>query len=182
MRTFRRVCDELDITSMPAKMLRMACARQDRVNHEYQRATRVVERLLQAQGGRQEERRLPVGGGLQDERKYRDEFGAGHVSKQRMEYEDSVPIERRPTLLVAEVLATERQERSLESTTGAGWSRPAMADRGRGIGDLGMAGSSSKRRKGAPAGGGQHTTGWKLRGATPHIFRLFREGRLLAAA
>jgi hypothetical protein len=25
MRTFRRVCDELDITSMPAKMLRMAC-------------------------------------------------------------------------------------------------------------------------------------------------------------
>ncbi len=48
MRTFRRVCDELDFMSMPAKMRRMAPARQERVNHEYQRATRVVERLLQA--------------------------------------------------------------------------------------------------------------------------------------
>jgi hypothetical protein len=46
MRTFRRVCDELDLSSMPAQMRRAACAREDRVNHEYQRATRVVERLL----------------------------------------------------------------------------------------------------------------------------------------
>jgi hypothetical protein len=46
MRTFRRVCNELDLTSMPAKMPRMARARQERVNHEYQRATRVVERLF----------------------------------------------------------------------------------------------------------------------------------------
>jgi hypothetical protein len=111
-RTFRRVCDELDITSMPAKMSRMARARQDQVNHEYQRATRVVERLFQAHGGRQEERRPPAGGGHRDERMYRDEFGAGHASEQRMEYEDFVPIERRPTLPVAEVLAAERQERS----------------------------------------------------------------------
>jgi hypothetical protein len=62
MRTFRRVCDEFDITSMPAKMCRIARARQDRVNHEYQRATRVVERLLQAHGGHQEERRPPADG------------------------------------------------------------------------------------------------------------------------
>jgi hypothetical protein len=147
MRTFRRVCDELYITSMPAKMRRMAHARQDRVNHEYQRATRVVERLLQAHGGRQEERRPPAGGGHRDERKYRDKFGAGHASEQRMEYEDSIPIERRPTLPVAEVLAAERQERSWESAPGVGWSRPAMADRGRGIGVLGMAGLNI----GAPA-------------------------------
>ena len=115
MRTFRRVCDELDITSMPAKMRRMARARQDRVNHEYQRATRVVERLLHVHGGRQEERRSPAGGGHREERKYQDEFGARHASEQRMEYEDSVPIERRPTLPVTEILAAERQERSWES-------------------------------------------------------------------
>jgi hypothetical protein len=65
-----------------------------------------------------------------------------------MEYEDSLPIERWPTLLVAEVLAAERQERSWESTPGAGWSRPTMADRGRGIGDLGMAGGRRSSRRG----------------------------------
>ncbi len=31
---------------------------------------------------------------------------------QRMEYEDSVPMERRPTLPVTEILTRERQERS----------------------------------------------------------------------
>jgi hypothetical protein len=48
MRTFRRVCGEVDTASMPAKMRRVARARLDQVNSEYQRATRVVERLLQA--------------------------------------------------------------------------------------------------------------------------------------
>jgi hypothetical protein len=51
MRTFRRVCDELELSSMPAKMRRAARAREDRINHEYQWATRVVERLLRAHGG-----------------------------------------------------------------------------------------------------------------------------------
>jgi hypothetical protein len=59
-----------------------------------------------------------------------------------MEYEDSVPIERRPTLPVTEILAAERQERSWESAP----VRPAMADRGRGIGDLGMAGLNIVRQ------------------------------------
>jgi hypothetical protein len=84
MRTYQRVCDELDFTSMPAKMRRMACTRQERVNHEYQRATRVVERLLQAHGGRQEERCPPTGNGRWDERKYRDEFNVEHMPKRRM--------------------------------------------------------------------------------------------------
>ncbi len=106
-----------------------------------------MERLLQAHGGRQEERHPPASGGQRDERKYRDEFGARHSSEQRMEYEDSIPIERQPTLPVTEILAAERQERSWESAPGAGWSRPAMADRGRGISDLGMAGLNI----GAPA-------------------------------
>jgi hypothetical protein len=71
MRTFRRIYDEIDVASMPAKMRRVARARLERVNHEYQRATRVVKRLLQAHGGRQEKRRPPAGGGHRDERKYR---------------------------------------------------------------------------------------------------------------
>jgi hypothetical protein len=36
MRTFRRVCDEFDIMSLPAKERMVARTRQDRVNHEYQ--------------------------------------------------------------------------------------------------------------------------------------------------
>ncbi len=66
MRTFQRVCDELDLSSLPAKMRRMAHARRERVNHEYQRATRVVERLLQAHGGRPEERHPPAGSSRRD--------------------------------------------------------------------------------------------------------------------
>ncbi len=37
MRTFRRIYDEVDVASMPAKMRRVARARLNRVNHEYQR-------------------------------------------------------------------------------------------------------------------------------------------------
>jgi hypothetical protein len=141
MRTFRRVCGEVDTASMPAKMRRMARARLDRVNNEYQRATRVVERLLQAHGGRQEERRPPAGGGYREEQKHRDDFCVGRAPDPRMEYEDSIPMERRPTLPVTEILAAERQERSWESAVVPGrWGHPSVADRGRGIGDLGMAG------------------------------------------
>ncbi len=104
MRTFRWVCGEVDTASMPAKMRRMARARLDRVNSEFQRATRVVERLLQAHGGRQEERRPPAGGGYREEQKYRDDFGIGRAPDQRMEYEDSIPMERRPTLPVTKIL------------------------------------------------------------------------------
>ena len=77
--------------------------------------------------------------GNPDGRKYCDEFNIEHVPKQRMEYED--PMERRPTLPVTEILAAERQERSWESAPVPGrWGHPSVADRGRGIGDLGMAG------------------------------------------
>jgi hypothetical protein len=105
-----------------------------------------------------------------------------------MEYEDSIPIERPPTLPVTEILAAERQERSWESAPIVGWCRPTMADRGLGIGDLGMAGLNiarqhvSREEVGTPAGGSQHTAGRKLRGAAPHIFRLFLKGGLPAAA
>jgi hypothetical protein len=50
-------------------------------------------------------------------------------------------MERRPTLPVTEILAAERQERSWESAAVPGrCGHPSAADRGRGIGDLGMAG------------------------------------------
>jgi hypothetical protein len=48
---------------------------------------------------------------------------------------------------MTEILAAERQERSWENAPGTVWCRPAMADRGREIGDLGMAGLNI----GAPA-------------------------------
>ena len=49
-------------------------------------------------------------------------------------------MERRPTLPVTEILAAERQERSWESAPIPGrWGHPSVADRGRGIGDLGIA-------------------------------------------
>jgi hypothetical protein len=132
MRTFRRVCDKLDLASMPAKMRRMARARQERVNHKYQRATRVVERLLQVHRGQQEERRPPAGSGRRDGRKYRDEFNIEHVPEQRMEYEDSVPMERRLTLPVADVLSAEQQDRSWKSAPCSRWLQSAMVDRSQG--------------------------------------------------
>jgi hypothetical protein len=48
-------------------------------------------------------------------------------------------MERQPTLPVADVLSAERQERFWESAPGARWFQPAVADRGRGIGNLSMA-------------------------------------------
>jgi hypothetical protein len=39
MRAFRRISNELDLSSMLARMRRVARLREDRVNHEYQRAT-----------------------------------------------------------------------------------------------------------------------------------------------
>ena len=50
-------------------------------------------------------------------------------------------MERRSTLPVNEILASERQERSWESAAVPGrWGHPGVANRGRGIDDLDMAG------------------------------------------
>jgi hypothetical protein len=118
MRTFRRICNEVDTASMPAKMRRMARGRLDRVNSEYQRATRVVERLLQAHGG-----------GYREEQKRRDDFRAGRAPDSRTECEDSIPMERRSTLSVNKILAAERRERSWGSAAVPGrWSHPSAAD------------------------------------------------------
>jgi hypothetical protein len=187
MRSFLRVCSEVDIASMPAKMRRMARARLDRVNSEYQRATRVVERLLQAHGGRQEERRPPAGGGYREEQKHWDDFCTGRAPNPRMECEDSIPMERRPTLPVNEILASESQERSWESAAMPGrWGHPSAADRGRVVGDLDMAGlnigAPPERGQSASASWCQHTAGRGLRGAAPHVLRLFGKGGLSAAA
>ncbi len=82
--------------SMPAKMHRMARARLDRVNSEYQRATRVVERLLKAHGERHGERRPPAGGGYREGQKRRDDSCGRHAPGSRMECEDSIPSGGRP--------------------------------------------------------------------------------------
>ena len=116
MRTFQRICNEVDTASMSAKMRRTARARLDQVNSEYQRATRVVERLLQAHGGE-----------YREEQKRRDNFRAGRAPDSRMGCEDPVPLERRPTLPVNEILAAERRERSWDNATASGgWSHPGM--------------------------------------------------------
>jgi len=126
MRTFRRICNEVDTASMSAKMRRTARARLDQVNGEYQRATRVVERLLQAHGGE-----------YREEQKRRDNSRAGRAPDSRTECEDSIPMERRSTLPVNEILAAERRERSWDNAAVPGrWSHPSMTDRGRGVGDL----------------------------------------------
>ncbi len=89
MRTFRRICNEANTADMSAKMRRVARARLDQVNNEHQQATRVVERLLQAHGGE-----------YREEQKRRDNFRAGRAPDSRMGCEDSIPMERRPTLPV----------------------------------------------------------------------------------
>ncbi len=141
MRTFRKICNELDPSSLPAKMRRAAQAREDRVDHEYQRATRVVDRLLRAHEGRPRETGGPAaGGGRRDEREYPDEFASKYAPEEKMEYEESVPKDRRPTLPVVDILGAGRPERSWDSAPGAGCQRPAASNRSRGIGYLGIAG------------------------------------------
>jgi hypothetical protein len=108
MRTFRRICDELDLLDMPAKIRKAAWAREDRVKNEYQLATRVVERLLRAQGGRPGTGHPPAGDCRRSERKHLGEFNTEHAPEGRMEYEDSVPMDRQPTLPVADILGAER--------------------------------------------------------------------------
>ena len=70
-----------------------------------------------------------------------------------MEYEDSVPLDKLPTLPVADVLCAERQERSWESAPAGRWRHTSVADRGRGIGDLGMAGLNIGAPARLPRGG-----------------------------
>ncbi len=67
-----------------------------------------VKRLLQAHGGRQGERRPPAGGGYREEQKRRDNLCSGLAPDSRMECEDSIPMKRRSTLPVNEILAAER--------------------------------------------------------------------------
>ncbi len=55
-----------------------------------------MERLLQAHGGE-----------YREEQKRRDNFRAGRAPDSRMGCEDPVPMERRPTLPVNEILAAE---------------------------------------------------------------------------
>jgi hypothetical protein len=126
-----------------------------------------------------------AGNSRRDEGKYQDKFNTEHMPEERMEYEDSVPMDRRPTLPVADVLGAKQQERSWESAQGSRWFQPAAIDRSQGIGDLGMAVlhiGAPDRQKNAPARWRQHNAGRRSRGATPHLFQLFPESGLPTAA
>ncbi len=100
-----------------------------------------MNRILQAHKGRlREAGGLVAGGSCRDEMDCPDKFQAEYAPEGRMEYEESVPTDRRPTLLVADILGAGRPEQSWDRAPGAGYLRPAASDRCRGIGDLGMAG------------------------------------------
>ncbi len=83
-----------------------------------------MERLLRAHGGRPETGHPPAANGLRDERKYRDEFNTEHVPEERMEYEDSIPMDRRPTLPVADVLGAYGRNDPGRVRRGRGGSHP----------------------------------------------------------
>jgi hypothetical protein len=141
MRTFRRICNEREPSSLPATMRRAARLREDRVNHEYQRATGVVGRILQAHEGRPRETGGPAtNSSCWVKMDCPDEFLANHEPEGRLEYEESIPMDRRPTLGMADILGAGRPERSWDSAPGAGCPRPTPSDRSREISDLGMAG------------------------------------------
>jgi hypothetical protein len=99
MRTFRRVCDKHDLSKC-----RPRCAGHlVPVRTESTTSISGPQGSGRAHGGRPETGHPPAGNGRRDERKYRDEFNTEHMPEERIEYEDSVPMDRRPTLPVADV-------------------------------------------------------------------------------
>jgi hypothetical protein len=94
MRTFRRVCGEVDTASMPAKMRRMAPAGH-KSHGEASAGTRRTAGGTAPAGRRWLPRGPEALGRL---------LRSGALDP-RMEYEDSIPMERRPTLPVTEILA-----------------------------------------------------------------------------
>jgi hypothetical protein len=99
-------------------------------------------------------------------------------------------MERLPILPVTEILAAERQERSWESAPIPGrWGHPSVADRGRGIGDRGMAGlnicAPACLQRGGRAllpAGASTPLGGGFGEATPYVIWLFHKGGLPVAA
>ena len=143
MRTFRRICNEVDTASMPAKMRRMARGRLDRVNSEYQRATRVVERLLQAHGG-----------GYREEQKRRGDLRAGRTPDSRTECEDSIPMP--PIAQDSDEDILFRREMSYPERGAGGFSGLRLAGAGENRTSLSM--RQRPRRALREAGGGIETT------------------------
>jgi hypothetical protein len=110
MRAFRRINGELE----PAKMRRAARLREDRVDQGFHRATRIVGRILQAHEGRLREDGGPTAGrGHHGNLECPDEFLASHEPTEDSDNrESSIPMDRRPTLRVAEILGASRPEQS----------------------------------------------------------------------
>jgi hypothetical protein len=67
-------------------------------------------------------------------------FLAGHEPAEELDYGESVPMDRRSTLWVSEILGAGRPEQSWDEVPGSGEVSQAQPERGREIGDLGKAG------------------------------------------
>jgi hypothetical protein len=64
--------------------------------------------FFELRGGRPGTGHPPAGDGRRSERKHLGEFNTEQAPEGRMEYEDSVPMDRQPTLPVADILGAER--------------------------------------------------------------------------
>ncbi len=92
---------------------------------------RVVSRILQVHKGMQRETGRPAAGqGRREEMECPDEFVADYEPAGVPEYGESVPIDRRPTLRVVELLGMGRPpEWSWDEVPGGGSVRPALSER-----------------------------------------------------
>jgi hypothetical protein len=141
MRAFRINNSKLVPSKMSAKMQRAARLREDRVNQEFHRATRIANRTLQAHKGRPREAGGPAASqGHLGELECRDKFLAGHAPAEELEYGESIPMDRWPTLRVANILGVGRPEQSWGEMPGSAEVRLAQSERSQEIGDLRMAG------------------------------------------
>jgi hypothetical protein len=85
--------------------------------------------------------------GRRDETECPDGFLADHQHAGRPKCKESIPMDRRPTLGMADILGVGSKERFWDDMPGAGCLHPAPSNRNQEIGDLGIA----RLHIGAPA-------------------------------
>jgi hypothetical protein len=81
---------------------------------------RIVSRILQAHEGQQRKAGGPAASGSHiGELECLDEFLANHEPAKELEYGESVPMNHRPTLRLADILRVDRPEQSWDVASGA---------------------------------------------------------------
>jgi hypothetical protein len=131
MRAFCTICGELKPSEMPSKMRRAAWLRKERVNQEFHRATRIVDRILRAHNCRPgEASRTRVSRNQYNDAGCRDEFmGDRELTAEVACEECSIPMDRRPTLRVSEILGMGKPEQSWDEVQESGEACPAQSER-----------------------------------------------------